>query len=220
VSEEAFDYPTMARALILGDKDTVARKTREGLDRSMDPKDLIFKGLIPGMDVVGEKFRRNEYYVPQVLLSARAMYAGLDLLKPLITAAGGGDYHATVVIGTAQGDLHDIGKNLVAMMLEGAGFKVFNLGRDVAPEKFVTGVEEHGATIVGISALMTTTMPAMKRTIDALAKAGVRERVKVMVGGAPVSQAFADEIGADGYAKDSTLAVVKAKQLAGVAVPT
>jgi len=220
VSEEAFDYPTMARALILGDKDTVARKTREGLDRSMDPKDLIFKGLIPGMDVVGEKFRRNEYYVPQVLLSARAMYAGLDLLKPLITAAGGGDYHGTVVIGTAQGDLHDIGKNLVAMMLEGAGFKVFNLGRDVAPEKFVAGVEEHGANIVGISALMTTTMPAMKRTIDALAKAGVRERVKVMVGGAPVSQAFADEIGADGYAKDSTLAVVKAKQLAGVAVPT
>jgi 5-methyltetrahydrofolate--homocysteine methyltransferase len=220
VSAEPFDYPTMARALILGDKDTVARKTREGLDLSMDPKDLIFKGLIPGMDVVGEKFRRNEYYVPQVLLSARAMYAGLDLLKPLITAAGGGDYHATVVIGTAQGDLHDIGKNLVAMMLEGAGFKVFNLGRDVAPEKFVAAVEEHGANIVGISALMTTTMPAMKRTIDALAKAGVRERVKVMVGGAPVSQAFADEIGADGYAKDSTLAVVKAKQLAGVPVAT
>jgi 5-methyltetrahydrofolate--homocysteine methyltransferase len=220
VSAEPFDYPAMARALILGDKDTVARKTREGLDLSMDPKDLIFKGLIPGMDVVGEKFRRNEYYVPQVLLSARAMYAGLDLLKPLITAAGGGDYHGIVVIGTAQGDLHDIGKNLVAMMLEGAGFKVFNLGRDVAPEKFVAGVEEHGANIVGISALMTTTMPAMKRTIDALAKAGVRERVKVMVGGAPVSQAFADEIGADGYARDSTLAVVKAKQLAGVPVAT
>jgi 5-methyltetrahydrofolate--homocysteine methyltransferase len=183
----------------------------------MDPKELIFKGLIPGMDVVGEKFRRNEYYVPQVLLSARAMYAGLDLLKPLITAAAkADDYFGIVVIGTAQGDLHDIGKNLVAMMLEGAGFKVVNLGRDVAPEKFVAAVEEHGANIVGISALMTTTMPAMKRTIDALTKAGLRERVKVMVGGAPVSQAFADEIGADGYAKDSTLAVVKAKQLVGV----
>ena len=131
----------MARALILGDKDTVARKTREGLDLSMDPKDLIFKGLIPGMDVVGEKFRRNEYYVPQVLLSARAMYAGLDLLKPLITAgARDGDTLGVVVIGTAQGDLHDIGKNLVAMMLEGAGFKVVNLGRDVAPEKFVAAV--------------------------------------------------------------------------------
>ena len=219
MSANDFDFPTMSRALILGDKDTVAAKTREGLGLSMDPKELIFKGLIPGMDVVGEKFRRNEYYVPQVLLSARAMYAGLDLLKPLITAgAKGDDYYGVVVIGTAQGDLHDIGKNLVAMMLEGAGFKVVNLGRDVAPEKFVAAVEEHRANIVGISALMTTTMPAMKRTIDALLKAGLREQVKVMVGGAPVSQAFADEIGADGYAKDSTLAVVKAKSLLGVAV--
>ncbi len=215
--DDNFDYPIMSRALILGDKDTVARKTREGLDLSMDPKALIFRGLIPGMDVVGEKFRRNEYYVPQVLLSARAMYAGLDLLKPLITAsARADDYYGTVVIGTAQGDLHDIGKNLVAMMLEGAGFKVVNLGRDVAPEAFVKAVEEHNANIVGISALMTTTMPAMKRTIDALTKAGARDRVKVMIGGAPVSQTYADEIGADGYARDSTLAVIKAKQLLGV----
>jgi 5-methyltetrahydrofolate--homocysteine methyltransferase len=216
MTAEDFDYPTMARALILGDKDTVARKTQEGLGLSMDPKDLIFRGLIPGMDVVGEKFRRNEYYVPQVLLSARAMYAGLDLLKPLITAAARPDDNlGVVVIGTAQGDLHDIGKNLVAMMLEGAGFKVINLGRDVAPEKFVAAAAEHNADIVGISALMTTTMPGMKRTIDALAKAGLRGRVKVMIGGAPVSQAFADEIGADGYARDSTLAVVKAKALVG-----
>src|SRR6266511_2622029 len=149
MGDETFDYPTMARALILGDKDTVARKTREGLDLSLDPKVLIFKGLIPGMDVVGEKFRRNEYYVPQVLLSARAMYAGLDLLKPLITKAGGPEQSlGVVVIGTAQGDLHDIGKNLVAMMLEGAGFKVVNLGRDVAPEKFVAAVQEHDAQIV------------------------------------------------------------------------
>jgi len=221
MSDAGFDYPTMARALIIGDKDTVARKTQEGLDRSLDPKTLIFRGLIPGMDVVGEKFRRNEYYVPQVLLSARAMYAGLDLLKPLITAsARGDDYLGVVAIGTAQGDLHDIGKNLVAMMLEGAGFKVHNLGRDVAPEKFVQAVQEHRCNIVGISALMTTTMPGMKRTIDALVKAGVREQVKVMVGGAPVSQAFADEIGADGYAKDATLAVIKAKQLVGAAVTT
>jgi corrinoid protein of di/trimethylamine methyltransferase len=217
MSADDFDYPTMSRALILGDKDTVATKTREGLDLAMDPRDLIFRGLIPGMDVVGEKFRRNEYYVPQVLLSARAMYAGLDLLKPLITgAAREGDSLGIVVIGTAQGDLHDIGKNLVAMMLEGAGFKVHNLGRDVAPETFVKAAEEHDAQIVGISALMTTTMPAMKRTIDALHKAGLRDRVKVMVGGAPVSQAFCDEIGADGYARDSTMAVVRAKQLLGV----
>ena len=219
MTADPFDYPEMARALILGDKETVGKKTREGLDLNMDPRDLIFKGLIPGMDVVGEKFRRNEYYVPQVLLSARAMYAGLDLLKPLITAASGSDYLGTVVIGTAQGDLHDIGKNLVAMMLEGAGLKVVNLGRDVAPEQFVAAVREHGANIVGISALMTTTMPAMKRTIDALAAAGLRESVKVMIGGAPVSQTYADEIGADGYARDSTLAVVKAKELLKVAVP-
>ncbi len=214
---EEFDYPMMSRALILGDKDTVARKTQEGLALAMDPKELIFRGLIPGMDVVGEKFRRNEYYVPQVLLSARAMYAGLDLLKPLITKAGGEQSLGVVVIGTAQGDLHDIGKNLVAMMLEGAGFKVHNLGRDVAPEKFVAAVQEHGAQIVGISALMTTTMPAMKRTIDALDKAGLRDSVKVMIGGAPVSQAYADEIGADGYARDSTVAVTRAKELLGVA---
>ncbi|HXJ78461.1 MAG TPA: corrinoid protein [Candidatus Methylomirabilis sp.] len=217
---DEFDYPAMSRALILGDRETVARKTAEGLGLAMDPKDLIFRGLIPGMDVVGEKFRRNEYYVPQVLLSARAMYAGLDLLKPLITSAGGGPSLGVVVIGTAQGDLHDIGKNLVAMMLEGAGFTVVNLGRDVAPEKFVAAVGEHGAQIVGISALMTTTMPAMKRTIDALAKAGLRDRVKVMIGGAPVNQAYADEIGADGYARDSTLAVVRAKTLLGVPVST
>jgi len=217
MTDPEFDYPTVARALILGDRETVARMTREGLDRAMDPKDLIFRGLIPGMDVVGEKFRRNEYYVPQVLLSARAMYAGLDLLKPLITNRGGGsETLGVVVIGTAQGDLHDIGKNLVAMMLEGAGFTVHNLGRDVSPEKFCAAVEEHGARIVGISALMTTTMPAMKRTIDALVKAGLRERVKVMIGGAPVTQAYADEIGADGYAKDSTLAVARAKALVGV----
>ncbi len=217
MKDRDFAYPIMARALILGDRETVARLTQEGLARAMDPKDLIFKGLIPGMDVVGEKFRRNEYYVPQVLLSARAMYAGLDLLKPLLTASGTTGYLGRVVIGTAQGDLHDIGKNLVAMMLEGAGFKVVNLGRDVAPEAFVAAVEEHQANIVGISALMTTTMPAMKRTIDALIKAGLRERVKVMVGGAPVTQAFANEIGADGYARDSTLAVVKAKELAAAA---
>ncbi|OGB95800.1 MAG: methyltransferase [candidate division NC10 bacterium RIFCSPLOWO2_12_FULL_66_18] len=205
----------MARALILGQHIVVGEMTKQALAEGLDPKAIIFKGLIPGMDVVGEKFRRNEYYVPQVLLSARAMYAGLDLLKPLLTQAAADEYPGTVVIGTAQGDLHDIGKNLVAMMLEGAGFKVYNLGRDVAPEKFVEAVKEKEANIVGISALMTTTMPGMKRTIDALARAGLRDRVKVMVGGAPVNQAFCDDIGGDGYAKDSTAAVVRAKQLMG-----
>ena len=213
MGDENFNYPAMARALILGHHLVVGEMTRQALAEGLDPKAIIFKGLIPGMDVVGEKFRRNEYYVPQVLLSARAMYAGLDLLKPLLTQTAGDEYLGTVVIGTAQGDLHDIGKNLVAMMLEGAGFTVHNLGRDVAPEKFVEAVKEKDARIVGISALMTTTMPAMRRTIEALLGAGLRDRVKVMVGGAPVSQAFCDDIGGDGYAKESTAAVVKAKAL-------
>jgi 5-methyltetrahydrofolate--homocysteine methyltransferase len=215
VGDKNFNYPAMARALILGHHLVVGEMTRQALAEGLDPRAIIFRGLIPGMDVVGEKFRRNEYYVPQVLLSARAMYAGLDLLKPLITKTAGEEYLGTVVIGTAQGDLHDIGKNLVAMMLEGAGFTVHNLGRDVAPEKFVEAVKEKDASIVGISALMTTTMPAMRRTIEALLRDGLRDRVKVMVGGAPVSQAFCDDIGGDGYAKDSTAAVVKAKTLMG-----
>jgi len=210
-------YEKMARALILGDNKTVKALTEEGLAEGVDPKEIIFRGMIPGMDVVGEKFRRNEYYVPQVLLSARAMYAGLDLLKPLISASQTQEYLGTVVIGTAQGDLHDIGKNLVAMMLEGAGFEVHNLGRDVAPEQFVEAAKERRAQIVGISALMTTTMPAMKRTIDAFEQAGLRDQVKVMIGGAPVNQAYADEIKADGYAKDSNKAVLRAKELMGKA---
>ena len=211
---EDFDYPTMARALILGDRETVARKTQEGLALSMDPRDLIFKGLIPGMDVVGEKFRRNEYYVPQVLLSARAMYAGLDLLKPLITAsARASDYLGVVVIGTAQGDLHDIGKNLVAMMLEGAGFDVIDLGTDATPEKYVQAVKDRGANLVGMSALLTTTMSNMKSIIQALEQAGLRDQVKIMVGGAPVTDQFAREIGADGYAPDASRAVSLAKTL-------
>ncbi len=215
--DDCFDYPAMSRALILGQHTVVGEMTRQALAEGLDPKAIIFKGLIPGMDVVGEKFRRNEYYVPQVLLSARAMYAGLDLLKPLLTQTAVDEYLGTVVIGTAQGDLHDIGKNLVAMMLEGAGFKVLNLGRDVAPEKFVEAVKQHDATIVGISALMTTTMPAMRRTIEALIRDGQRDRVKVMIGGAPVSQAYCDEIGGDGYAKDATAAVLRAKALMGKA---
>jgi methanogenic corrinoid protein MtbC1 len=211
-----YDYPRIARALILGDRDTVGRMTQEGLGLGLDPKQIIFKGLIPGMDVVGEKFRRNEYYVPQVLLSARAMYAGLDLLKPLLTAASSHEYLGTVVIGTAQGDLHDIGKNLVAMMLEGAGFKVVNLGRDVSPEKFCAAVEEHGATIVGISALMTTTMPAMKCTIDAPVRAGLRDRLNVMVGGAPVSRP-SPRRSAPTPRRDAT-SVVRAKELSAAPV--
>ena len=196
--DETFDYPTMARALILGDKDTVARKTREGLDLSLDPKALIFKGLIPGMDVVGEKFRRNEYYVPQVLLSAR-----------------GGDYLGIVVIGTAQGDLHDIGKNLVAMLLQGAGFSVVNLGTGVSAADFVAAAREHAPQLLGMSALLTTTLPRMAETIAALKEAGLRDSVKVLVGGAPVTSAWAAEIGADGYGANAGMAVERAKELVG-----
>jgi corrinoid protein of di/trimethylamine methyltransferase len=187
------------------------------LGRGWTPDKVLNVALVEGMRIVGIDFRDGILFVPEVLLAANAMKAGMAILRPLLAETGAKPI-GKVVIGTVKGDIHDIGKNLVAMMLEGAGFKVVNLGRDVAPEVFVNAVSEHNANIVGISALMTTTMPAMKRTIDALTKAGLRERVKVMIGGAPVSQAFADEIGADGYARDSTLAVVKAKQLLGVAV--
>jgi corrinoid protein of di/trimethylamine methyltransferase len=214
MSDETFDYPTMARALIVGDKDTVARKTREGLDLSLDPKALIFKGLIPGMDVVGEKFRRNEYYVPQVLLSARAMYAGLDLLKPLITAsARGGDYLGIVVIGTAQGDLHDIGKNLVAMMLEGAGFEVHDLGINNPVENYLAALEEYEPDILGMSALLTTTMPYMKVVIDTLKEKGIRDDYIVLVGGAPLNEDFGKAVGADAYCRDAAVAAETAQAL-------
>jgi len=187
------------------------------LGRGWSADRVLNEALVEGMRIVGIDFRDGILFVPEVLLAANAMKAGMEILRPLL-AETGAERMGTVVIGTVKGDIHDIGKNLVAMMLEGAGFKVINLGRDVAPEKFVAAVKEHDAQIVGISALMTTTMPAMKRTIDALEKAGLRAQVKVMIGGAPVNQAYADEIGADGYAKDSTIAVVRAKELLGVPV--
>jgi 5-methyltetrahydrofolate--homocysteine methyltransferase len=210
------DLKRLQTAVEVGDRETAVEVTQQAIDEEIPPK-TVLDAMTDAMGVVGQRFQDNEIYVPEMLISARAMKAAVALLEPLLIGSG---YKpdSVAVMGTIKGDLHDIGKNLVAMMLEGAGFKVINLGRDVAPEKFVAAVEEHHANIVGISALMTTTMPAMKRTIDALLKAGLREQVKVMVGGAPVSQAFADEIGADGYAKDSTLAVLKAKSLLGVAV--
>ena len=202
-----------------GLKAEVEQATHIFLERGWAPERVLNEALVEGMRIVGVDFRDGILFVPEVLLAANAMKGGMAILRPLL-ADTGVEPIGKIVIGTVKGDIHDIGKNLVGMMLEGAGFKVFNLGRDVAPEKFVAAVEEHNANIVGISALMTTTMPAMKRTIDALLKAGLRERVKVMVGGAPVSQAFCDEIGADGYARDSTIAVVRAKELLGVAAAT
>jgi 5-methyltetrahydrofolate--homocysteine methyltransferase len=164
------------------------------------------------MDIVGEKYKKGEFYVPEMLIAARAMKSGMEVLRPILTkkdVKGLG----TVVIGTAKGDLHDIGKNLVGMMMEGAGFEIVNLGTDVPAERFVETAREKGANIIGVSALLTTTMPGMKDVVQALKKSGLREKVKVMIGGAPVTQGYADEIGADGYAPDAASAVDKAKSL-------
>ncbi|NLY52147.1 MAG: cobalamin-binding protein [Firmicutes bacterium] len=207
----------LADALVAGNANKVKELTEKALADGIPAGQIIKEGLIPGMAVVGERFKKNEIYVPEVLIAARAMQAGLGIVKPLLTEAEAAEKLGTVCIGTVKGDLHDIGKNLVAMMLEGAGFEVIDLGVDVAPEKFVDAVKEHNANFVALSALLTTTMVNMKETIQALTDAGLRESVKVLVGGAPVTQAFADDIGADGYAPDSGTAVDVAKKLIGAA---
>jgi len=199
------DLQALADAVIRGSRDDAAKLTQSALDEGVGPGDIINQGLIAGMAVVGEKFKANEFYVPEVLIAARAMHAGMDLVKPLL-AASGIQPRGVVAIGTVKGDLHDIGKNLVAMMLEGGGYEVMDLEVDVPAEKFVEAVN-NGAQVIALSALLTTTMPSMKDTIDALAEAGVRDKVKVMIGGAPVTQNYADEIGADGYAPDAASAV-------------
>jgi len=208
------DLQGLAEALIRGDRETVAKLTKEAVDEQVAPKQILDDGLVAGMNVVGAKFKANEFYVPEVLIAARAMHAGMDILKPLLAAS---DVEPTgvVAIGTVKGDLHDIGKNLVAMMLEGAGFEIRDLGVDVAAETFVEEVKG-GAQIVALSALLTTTMPSMADVINAATEAGIRGDVKVMIGGAPVTQNYADEIGADGYAPDAASAVDKARELLGV----
>ena len=206
------DLQGIAEAVIRGDRDTVGNLTRAAVDEGASAEAIINEGLIAGMSVVGDKFKKNEFYVPEVLIAARAMHAGMDIIKPLL-AESGVQPRGTVAIGTVKGDLHDIGKNLVAMMLEGGGFEVLDLEVDVAPEKFVAAVKDQGAQVIALSALLTTTMPSMKDTIEALKEAGVRGQVKVMIGGAPVTQNYADEIGADGYAPDAASAVDKANEL-------
>jgi len=210
------DLQGIAEAVIRGDRETVSQLVKAALEEGTSPESIINEGLIAGMSVVGDKFKKNEFYVPEVLIAARAMHAGMDLLKPLL-ATSNVQPRGIVAIGTVKGDLHDIGKNLVAMMLEGGGYEVIDLGVDVAPEKFVETVKERGAQIVALSALLTTTMPSMKDTIEALQEAGIRDQVKVMIGGAPVTQNYADEIGADGYAPDAASAVDKANELLSVA---
>jgi len=208
------DLQALADAVISGKRDDVANLTQAAVDQGVTAEQIVNEGLIAGMSVVGAKFKANEFYVPEVLIAARAMHAGMDIVKPLL-AESGVEPRGKVAIGTVKGDLHDIGKNLVAMMLEGGGYNVLDLEVDVPPEKFVEAVKNEGAQIVALSALLTTTMPSMKDTIDALAEAGVRGQVKVMIGGAPVTQNYADEIGADGYAPDAASAVDVANQLIG-----
>jgi len=210
------DIKELAEAIINGNRDRARALTERALADKVDPQRLINEGLIAGMSVVGDKFKNNEFYVPEVLIAARAMHASLDLLRPLI-AEHGIEPVGRVAIGTVKGDLHDIGKNLVAMMLEGAGYEVNDLGVDVKPEQFIEAIKEKKAQIVALSALLTTTMPGMADTIKALNEAKVRNRVKVMIGGAPVTQSYADEIGADGYAADAASAVDKANELLAVA---
>ncbi len=206
------DLEGMAQALEKGDRDTVVKLVREALDEGTSAEEILNKGLIVGMDSIGRKFKANEVYVPEVLIAARAMAGGMEIIEPIL-AETDVKPRGKVVIGTVKQDLHDIGKNLVGMMLKGGGFQVVDAGVDVDPEKFVSAAKEAGADIIALSALLTTTMPNMKSVIDALKAAGVN--VKVMIGGAPITQGFADEIGADGYAADATSAVDLARDMVG-----
>jgi 5-methyltetrahydrofolate--homocysteine methyltransferase len=205
------DLKQLYAAVVSGDAKTTHDLTQQALADGVDPLKLVNQYLVPAMDEVGRRFECNEYFVPELLISARAMSAALDLVRPLLTARGEKPL-ARVAIGTVKGDLHDIGKNLVASLLEGGGFEIIDLGVNVAPEKFIQAVRDKQATIVAMSALLTTTMPAMKTTIDALKQAGVREQVKVLIGGAPITQKYADEIGADGYSENAVGAVALARK--------
>ena len=198
--------------VINGDNKTITAKVQAAIDSGMKPGDILNDGMVAAMAEVGRLFEEGEYYVPEMLISARAMQTALGILKPLLV---GSDIKPVgkVAIGTVKGDLHDIGKNLVAMMLEGAAFEIVDLGVDVAPEKFVEAVQEQGVDVVALSALLTTTMSNMKSTIEALKAAGVRDQVKVIVGGAPLTTSFSEDIGADGYAPDASRAVALAKSL-------
>src|SRR5512143_537423 len=205
------DLKQLYDAVVNGDAKATHAITQQALQDGTDPLELVNKYMIPAMDEVGRRFEANEYFVPELLISARAMKAALDLIRPLLTARGDKPV-GRVAIGTVKGDLHDIGKNLVASLLEGGGFEVIDLGVNVPPEKFIATVKEKDANIIAMSALLTTTMPAMKTTIDALNQAGVRNQVKVLIGGAPITQKYADEIGADGYSENAVGAVALAKK--------
>jgi 5-methyltetrahydrofolate--homocysteine methyltransferase len=204
----------IAEDLRLGEEGRVAELTRQALAMGISPKEILDRGLIAGMNVVGDKFRHHEMFLPDVLMAARAMYAGMDVLQPLLIAAGI-PLRGKVVIGTVRGDLHDIGKNLVAILLRGAGFEVIDLGNDVAPERFVQAAKDAGATVIGMSALLTTTMPVMKEVVDLLRERGLHGRIRTIVGGAPLSEEIAREFGADAYAFDGANAIERVQALIG-----
>ncbi len=197
---------------LIGNAPEVRDLVNDGLADGMDPENMLYDALIPSLEEVGARFERGDFFVPEMLIAARAMQGALDILRPLLAETGAAQI-GTFVMGTVKGDVHDIGKNLVNIMLEGAGFQVYDLGVNVAPETFVEQVQEHKPEIVGFSAFLTTTMPMFKANINALEKAGIRDDVIVMVGGAPVTQEYADAVGADGYAADASTAVRLAKDL-------
>jgi 5-methyltetrahydrofolate--homocysteine methyltransferase len=206
------DLQAIAENIIKGQAPKVQELVTQALKEGVPVRDILHQGLIAGMNVVGDKFKNNEFYVPEVLIAARAMKQGMALIRPRLIEEKV-EPVGRAAIGTVKGDLHDIGKNLVAMMLEGAGFEVIDLGIDVPPEKFIGAVKEKGAQVICMSALLTTTMPSMQTTIEAVKEAGLGSKVAVMIGGAPVTQAYADQIGASGYAPDAASAAEKAKEL-------
>ena len=208
------DLKPLHNAIITGDAKTAKAITEKALADGIEPIILVQDHMMPAMAEVGRRFECNEYFVPELLLAGRAMKGALELIRPRLTASGAKPT-ARVAVGTVKGDLHDIGKNLVAAMLEGGGYEVIDLGVNVTPEQFVAAVKEKGAQILALSALLTTTMPAMKTTMDALQSAGVRQQVKVLVGGAPITQKYADEIGADGFSESAAGAVSAAKKALG-----
>jgi 5-methyltetrahydrofolate--homocysteine methyltransferase len=197
---------------LVGNGPAVLELTRAGLDNGMAPETMLFEALIPSLEEVGARFERGDFFVPEMLIAGKAMSGALEILRPLLAETGVATI-GTFLMGTVKGDVHDIGKNLVNIMLEGAGFHVIDLGVQVAPEKFVAAIQEHKPDIVGFSAFLTTTMPMFKANINALQKAGLRDQVIVMVGGAPVTQEYADAVGADGYAPDASATVKRAKDL-------
>lgn len=209
-------FEQLSTAVLEGNFDKTPGLVEQALDEGLRPKEILDNGLVLGMSEVGARFKRGDMYVPEVLMSADAMHAGLDILRPHLTATGA-SLVGTIVLGTVKGDLHDIGKNLVGMMCEGSGFEVINLGFNVEPEKFVEAIKKHQPDIVGMSALLTTTMRAMGHTVRAIEEAGLRDQVKIMVGGAPVDAEFAERIGADGYGSNAPAAADLANQFVGAA---